>query len=407
VAGQRAAVNLGGIEVEEIARGQNLVTPGAFHDTRVVDAALELLPSAKPLKHGARVRFHQGTAEMLGRVSFIGLTSNEPLQPGRRAFVRIRLERPTVLARGDGYIVRAYSPAITIGGGYVLDPHPPRSAIRTGAALTRCQRLDFDPTKTADREAAELAAAAVIIDEAGVAGCSVASLVTRAAIDPPALEARIAALEQQHVVVRAGPVLVAAPVVDALEAALLDALRAHHAAQPLSEGLPREEARERLFRRGDPAIFERTIATLVERKAIVARDRLALAGHRLELAPEEARARDAIERVFRDAALTPPELSTLPTAAGVPAPLADRMLKLLQRQKVLVTLETLIFHEQALRQLKADVAALKAAAPGGGRIDVGTFKERFGVTRKFAIPLLEYLDLERVTRRMGDARVIL
>jgi selenocysteine-specific elongation factor len=407
VAGQRAAVNLGGVEVEEIARGQNLVTPGAFDDTRVVDAALELLPSAKPLKHGARVRFHQGTAEMLGRVSLIGLTSNEPLQPGRRAFVRIRLERPTVLARGDGYIVRAYSPAITIGGGYVLDPHPPRSAIRTGAALERCQRLDFDPTKTADREAAELAAAAVIIDEAGVAGCSVASLVTRAAIDPHALEARIAALEQQHVVVRAGPVLVAAPVVEALEAALLEALRAHHAAQPLSEGLPREEARERLFRRGDPAIFERTIATLVERKAIVARDRLALAGHRLELAPDEARARDAIERVYREAALTPPELSTLPTAAGVAAPLADRMLKLLQRQKVLVKLDTLIFHEQALRQLKADVAALKTAAGSGGRIDVGTFKERFGVTRKFAIPLLEYLDRERVTRRMGDARVIL
>jgi selenocysteine-specific elongation factor len=344
---------------------------------------------------------------MLGRVSLIGVAHREPLQPNRRAFVRIRLERPAVVARGDRYIVRAYSPSITIGGGYVLDPHPPRSAIRTRAAIARCERLDFDPTKEADRQASELAAAVVMIEEAGAAGCPVPSLVTRAGIDPHALEARIATLEKQRVAVRAGHVLVAAPVVEALEAALLDALRAHHAAQPLSDGLPREEARERLFRRGDPAVFERMIAALVARKAIVARDRLALAEHRLELAPDEERARDAIERLFRDAALTPPELSTLPTAAGVPAPLADRMLKLLQRQKVLVKLESLVFHEHALKQLKADVTGLKLAAGGSGRIDVGTFKERFGVTRKFAIPLLEYLDRERVTRRVGDARVIL
>jgi selenocysteine-specific elongation factor len=406
VAGHRAAVNLSGVEVDEIARGQNLVTPGAFAATRVVDAVIELLPSAKPLKQGARARFHQGTTEVLGRVSIVGGSHRDAVQPGGRAFVRIRLEQPALLARGDRYILRAYSPAMTIGGGHILDPQPPRSAIRTDAALARCRKLDFDPTDERTREDAELAAAVVMIHDAGAAGCGVSSLVTRAGIDPHSIDRQMAVLEQKEIAVRAGDVLVAVPILNALEAALLDALRAHHAAQPLSDGLPREEARERLFRRGDPAVFERAVAALVARKAIVARDRLALADHRLALTADEERARAAIERVFLDAGLTPPELATLPAATGVAPAIADRMLKLLQRQKVLLKLEAVVFHDAALKKLKADVLAMKAIG-GSDRIDVGTFKERFGVTRKFAIPLLEYLDRERVTRRVGDARVIL
>ena len=156
-AGQRAAVNLAGVEVDDIARGQALVTPGAFEETRVADATIELLPGAKPLKHGARVRFHQGTAEILGRVALIRPRTGaaggrsivaEPLarcEPGGRAFVRLRLEAPAVLARGDRFILRAYSPPVTIAGGLILDPRPPRTAIRTAAALARCERLAFDP----------------------------------------------------------------------------------------------------------------------------------------------------------------------------------------------------------------------------------------------------------------------
>src|SRR2546426_8041832 len=151
VAGQRSAVNLGGVEIDQVERGQSAVTPGAFETTRLADAVLELLPDAKPLKHGARVRFHQGTAEILGRVAIIGPPDGGPersalyVRPGARAFVRLRLERPAVLTRGDRYIIRAYSPPITIAGGQILDPRPPRTAIRTNAALERCRRLDLHP----------------------------------------------------------------------------------------------------------------------------------------------------------------------------------------------------------------------------------------------------------------------
>ena len=123
----------------------------------------------------------------------------------------------------------------------------------------------------------------------------------------------------------------------------------------------------------------------------------------VELTGEEERARAAIERAYRDGGLTPPDSAAVAAAAGVSAAVVDRMLKLLLRQKALVRVDALVFHDEALRRLKAEVAALKTAG-AGARIDVATFKTRFGVTRKFAIPLLEYLDRERVTRRVGDSR---
>jgi len=154
-------------------------------------------------------------------------------------------------------------------------------------------------------------------------------------------------------------------------------------------------------------VFDRALADLAAAGRVVVRDRIALASHRLELSPEEERGRSALDRAYRDAGLAPPDLATIAAGAGVPTAVADRVLTLLVRQKVLVRVDSLVFHDAALKQLKAEVTALKTATGAAARIDVATFKERFGVSRKFAIPLLEYLDRERLTRRVGDARVIL
>ena len=430
IAGQRSAVNLAGVEVGDLARGQALVTPGAFVETRLADASVEVLPGAKPLKHGARVRFHQGTAEILGRVAVIGpLGDRSPaafargvsapedrlalqpserlaLQPSDRGFVRLRLEAPALLARGDRYILRAYSPPVTIAGGLILDPAPPRSAIRTAAALDRVRRLDFDPM-AGDLASAQERAVAVMLEDAGAAGLPVTALTSRAGIDPSDAAARADALVHAKQALRAGDVLIAANVYARLEDAIVATLTEHHKRQPLSEGIPREELREQLFARGHVAVFDRALERLAAATVIAVRDRVALATHRLELTPEEERARAAIERAFREGGLKPPDAAGVAASAGVPAAVVDRMLKLLQRQKVLVKVDVLLFHDEALKQLKAEVGALKTAAGAAARIDVATFKERFGVTRKFAIPLLEYLDRERVTRRMGETRVVL
>jgi selenocysteine-specific elongation factor len=411
-AGQRSAINLSGVEVGELERGQTLASPGAFAETRVADATLDLLGSARPLKHGARVRFHQGTAEILARVAIVGPAADSgarpEIEPGGRAFVRLRFEQPAVLARGDRYILRAYSPTVTIAGGYILDPQPARSAIRTEAAIARARRLDFDPAEGIGRSGdREVAAAEVLLDDAGAAGVTIAGLLVRTGVNPQGVAALVDSLVSRRTAVRAGDVVVQQRVYEKLQTDVVELLRAHHAAQPLSEGVPREEARARLFRRGHPSVFDRAVEELAGRGSIVARDRIALATHRLELSPEEEQARTTIERLFQQSGLTPPEPSTVPAAARLQGAVADRVMKLLIRQRVLVKLDTLLFHEKVLANLKQEVAGLKASAGAVARIDVGTFKERFGVTRKFAIPLLEYLDRERVTRRAGDARIIL
>jgi selenocysteine-specific elongation factor len=391
VAGQRTAVNLGGIDVDAIERGQTLVGPDSFSETRLADAILDVLPGAKALRHGARVRFHQGMPVVTG---------------GSRAFVRLRLERPTVLARGDRYILRAYSPAMTIAGGVILDPGPPRGAIRTEAALERARRLAFDPAASA-RPEADARAAEVMIEDAGRAGFALPAMVSRVGVEPGALDTTVNALVRSGTVTRAGNVLVSRAIFDDLKRATLAALAEHHRAQPLSEGIPRDELRDRVFARGHAEVFERALSELVEAGTIASRDRIALASHRVALSPEDERARQSIERLFRDAGLKPPDAAAIAAETHATAATVDRVLKLLQRQKVLVRVDTLLFHDEALKQLKAELAALKTSAGNAARIDVATFKERFGVSRKFAIPLLEYLDRERVTRRMGDSRVLL
>jgi selenocysteine-specific elongation factor len=410
IAGQRAAVNLSGVEVDDIERGQALVTPGAFEETRLADALVEVLPGAKPLKHGARVRFHQGTAEILGRVALIGPGGPDravpSAAPGSRAFARLRLEAPAVLGRGDRYILRAYSPPVTIAGGLILDPKPPRGAIRSAAALARSRMLDFDPASS-DVDAAEQRAAVVMLADAGAAGLPLTALTSRAGIDPRNVQARADALVGAGEAVRAADVLVAARLYAQLKGGIVATLTQHHRAQPLSEGMPREELRDQLFKRGHAAVFDLALTDLAAASTIAGRDRIALATHRLALSAEEERARAAIERAYRDGGLKPPDAASIAAATGVAGAVADRMLKLLQRQKVLVRVDVLLFHDEALKHLKAEVTALKTTAGAVARIDVATFKERFGITRKFAIPLLEYLDRERVTRRIGETRVVL
>jgi selenocysteine-specific elongation factor len=207
-------------------------------------------------------------------------------------------------------------------------------------------------------------------------------------------------------VVAAGAEVFNAALVAGLEQKLLAAVAEHHRASPMSEGLPREEARERMFGHASPALFEDVLRRLAAAGRITGRDRLAQPGRGVSLSPEETRALEGLDRVFREAGLAPPDLAAAAASAGVTAAVADRTSKLLIRQKTLVKVESLFFHVSALERLKQEVRALKGQS-GPAKLDVAGFKERYGISRKYAIPLLEWLDRERVTRRAGDARVIL
>ena len=384
-AGHRVAVNVGGVEVADVIRGYTLAEPNAFEPTRRIDVRLDLLDGVPPLRQGARVRFHSGAAEILGRVTPAG------------TYARIHLESPAVVTRGDRFILRSYSPVATIGGGEVLDPRPPRVAVRSDAGLARLQRLDSARSQ-------EDAALEVFLEEAGAAGLPRAALVSRAGLTRPGADGAMQRLTSAGLATRLDDLLVSPRIRADLAKRLLTALDAHHRTQPLSGGLPREEARERLFKRTPLVIFDAVLNDLVASGKLVARDRLALQGRQLELSPEESRVHDGLERVYLDAKLTPPDLNAAAAAVGTEVRVAERIVALMVRTRRLVRLDTLLFHPATLESLKGEVRELKGS---DARVDVASFKERYGITRKYAIPLLEYLDRERVTRRVGESRIVL
>jgi selenocysteine-specific elongation factor len=416
-AGQRVALNLGGVEVADLSRGDTLTGVESLPVTRVVDATIELLGDAKPLRHGARVRFHQGTAEIMGRVGVSSVLGEQvaelgphdnpsnQIPAGRRAFVRIRLEQPAVVTRGDRFILRAYSPPVTIAGGQILDPTPPRSGLRTAGGRARFERLRFEKSEGSDRP--HESTLVWMIEEAGSAGLEVRSVTSRAGIAPGVVRPTIERLTATGRATLAGQLLVAPGALEALKQQLVAALGAHHQADALSEGVPREEARVRIFGKAGAGVFERALEDLVRDQVIEVRDKIALKGHRVSLSTDEQRTLSVLEEAYRRAGLKPLDHAALAAELGLAPDVTDRMIKLLLRQKILMRIDTLLFHESALRHLKEDVIALKRQASGSARIDVATFKERYGITRKFAIPLLEYLDRERVTRRVGDVRQVL
>ena len=421
-AGQRVALNLAGIEVGELARGDTLADVAGLEATRRLDAAVALLPDARPLKHGARVRFHQGTTEIMARVA-LGAEVGPPesdderapegaeadaggfaisfpalLAPGGRAYARLHLERPAALTRGDRFVLRAYSPTVTIAGGTVLDPRPPRGRLRSVAGRARAERL------AGSEDATE--AVRVMIEEAGGEGVSRAEMISRAGLPPVAAETLERTLTAAGDAAPIAGRLVAAGRLREIRQALVDAVTAFHRAHPLEPGLPREETRERLRRRASAAVFDHAVSELVDDGTLVATGHLALASHRVSLSPAEQRIHDAIDELFRDSGLTPPDREAVCAATGADGDLLERLLRLLVREGRLERVDALLFSAEALARLRREMAALgRDAKPA--RIDVAGFKERFGVTRKFAIPLLEYLDRMRVTRRVGSQRIVL
>ena len=412
VAGQRVAANLSGTNVSETARGDTAVTPGCFEATRRVDAVLDLLGSARRLRHGARVRFHQGTSEVLGRVALgpgLGAMAGAgdapgELPPGGRAFVRLRLEQPAVLTRGDRFILRAYSPPMTIAGGVVLDPQPIRGGIRTAAARQWLEALLHGVLEGAPTE--QRRAVGAMVRERGIAGLGLAALVTRAGLSPASVDDVTARLVATGTARRVGDLMVDAAAMADVRDRLVEMVTTFHTARPLSEGVPREEARERLFRHVAPAVFEAVLAELVEDGRLLARDHLALVSHEVTLSPEETRTTEAVQALLANAGLRPPAPAAICEQLGCDTAVLDRVLKLLVRQQRVVRVGALVFDTAALGTLRQDVAGLETPS-GVVTIDVATFKNRYGISRKFAIPLLEYLDRERVTRRVGQQRIVL
>jgi selenocysteine-specific elongation factor len=404
VAGERVAVNLSGVEVADLVRGQVLAMPGTLPTTSVLDVVLAVLPSAPAVRHGARVRFHQGTAEVLARVSMVGPSVDgvaPSIAPAGSGVARLRLESPAGVTRGDRFVLRSYSPSVTIAGGQVLDPAPPRLGVRAEATRQRLARLRA-PLEGANGEEEALR---IFVEDAAAWGVRAHDLAARAGGHSSVGREAFARLLSHPDAWQVGDRLLLRTWRQTLARAVTAALAAHHDSQPLSDGVSREEIRERVLGRAHPDVATAILEALHAEGKIRGRERLALEGRGVTLTGEEIAAQAAVAEACRAAGLAPPDADGLAVRTGLAPALVARVTQLLIRQQVLVRIESFVFHRDALARLKAEVVGLKAGGPA--RVDVAGFKDRFGLTRKFAIPLLEYLDRERVTRRAGDSRVVL
>lgn|SRR5262245_10731036 len=402
-AGERTAINLQGIEVGEIKRGQALASAGKLQSSSIFDVQLHLLKtSPKPLRNRSRVHLHTGTAEITARVVIFG---QGELAAGRSCYAQMRLKSPILVLPGDHFIIRSYSPVVTIGGGLILAAMAQKHRLRESVQVID----NLEKLAAAD----EVERLARFVEMSGESGMSRAEMTARSGLPDEAIDrASEQMVKAQRVIIasRNPLLLVAKPSFEGLAKIVRSMLKDFHRTSPLASGMGREEARERIFAHLSPELFRAVIAHLVERKEIVAdKELLRLAGYAVALTAEEQAAKEHLAELYKQSAMQPMSLEEALARSmpqfGVDLQRAQRFAQMLISSGELVRVSDLIFHRSVLENLRNTLQRFKLEH--GPRIDVAQFKDLTGVSRKYAIPLLEYLDRQRITRRVGDAREIL
>jgi selenocysteine-specific elongation factor len=357
-----------------------------------VSVDLNLLPSAKPLRDRARVHLHVFTAETIAEV---GLLEGRQLKPGQSGLARLKLDAPLLLLPGDRFIVRQFSPVITIGGGVVLDGTEPARRVKAEERLAFARQI---------ASATPLETLLARVARRGTAGLSLAEAVAETGWLPARVHEISNQLQKAGKITLCDGLMITAERFNALRQQTLTALEQFHKTNPLVAGVNQEQLREELG--VAPEIFRSLLDTLVRDKRLeVTGDQVRAAGRGVVLRDDEAESKQTIEQAFAKTGLQVPALKEVLASLRIDQARAQKIVTLLLRDRVLVKLsDDLVFHREALEGLRQLIVAQKNKTP---KLNVASFKDLAGVSRKYAIPLLEYLDRERVTKRVGDERVIL
>jgi selenocysteine-specific elongation factor len=389
-AGERTSVNLADLQLDDLHRGQQLVPPNTLRTSQVITVRLDLLPEAKPLKNESRIRFHHLASELLGRIRFVDQTTE--LQPGGSAFAQMRLESPVVAVAGDHFVIRRYSPAVTAGGGVILDAHLPKLSKGTRGELL--QTLAGGTLQ----ERVELMAKLE-----GLRGLTIHEVQARTGI-------RIETLSKE---LKNVPRLadsgdrrwIHVDVLIDFRRKSMDFLQEYFRANKMAINVPKSEFVQKLLPHGaDGALVNFLLQDLARERIVEIRgDALDIPGRSKTLGGAEGELARAIEARFGEAGLAPPPVSELINERTQKAKVIEGVIGFLVKQGTLVRLaEGVYVHRDALEAARGRMGARK-----GETIDVAAFKEYFGLSRKIAIPLLEWMDRSGVTKRVGDSRQVL
>ena len=402
-AGHRTAINLQGVDVADIERGMVLAPPGTLQPNYMLDCQfLYLAANAKPMKHRTRVRVHLGTAEIIGRVS---LLDRDELQPGDEAVIQLLLEDKVVVWPGDRYVMRSYSPVATIGGGMVLGNVSPRKRKRliekdrqyNGTILQILQHGTVeDKALFFLRESRELGLTAEeMAIRLGLFGKHL-----KKALNDPISTKKIVVVDsatQRYVVVE---------IAEKIKAMLVDHLLAYHRKNPLQTGLAKEELRTSLGRKVDLKVFNYCINDLIKKSVIVQEESVVrMTEHQVALKADEEQLRKDLSQWYREKGISTPTIKeTMERFADYPERLLKDVIELQLRDGTLLKISESLYYEKAI--IDPLIGSVIAHMEKNGEIDAPAFKELTGLTRKFSIPILEYLDRIKMTMRIGDKRIL-
>ncbi|MFH1311865.1 MAG: selenocysteine-specific translation elongation factor [Candidatus Eisenbacteria bacterium] len=393
-AGQRTALGVHGVNKHEIERGDCVVSPGDFTSTRVLDAEVRILAtSPRVLKHKARIRFHLGASEVMGRIFLIG---REALRPGEKCFAQVRLEDPLVAGFGDLFVLRTYSPMRTIGGGTVLDPSPLRRRKRDKGIsdwLTLLATADMKQIVEGHIKASGL-------------GTRLDMLRLRLNRGSSEIETAIHDLKDSAKIFEPSPGLyIHADVLAELEGRIEETLESYQAKQRLIWGMPKEELREKLGS-VEMAFLNWVLGRLEDRNRVFSKKGRVRAGSGdVKLSQDEVRARSVVVGQLKARLFQPPSERDLETGSGVPAETVRKVITLLINDGEITRLEPgLVVHSTAIEEARSRIEEYLREH---GEATVSDLKGVLGTSRKYAVPLLERLDRLGITRRQGANRTLI
>ena len=401
-AGQRTAVNLAGIDTAQIERGMVLAPVGRLRPTQIVDVWIDVLPGAsRAVRSRSRVRFHIGAMEVLGRVRVL---EGSQIEPGNGGLAQLRLEAPVVAVHGDRFILRSYSPAETIAGGVIVDPFATKHRGREMDHALQLLRLLMSDERAAKFEG--------FVRASGVRGLRLTDLAAATGWTNDVLGGVATEVQKTGSVAEVGGLYIARDSLERLSASVLAELERHHKREPLARGMLRETLREKVFTHSAPELFGGVLARLeASGKVASEKDIVRSSTHSVGLSDKDVELSKHIEQIYLTAGVEAPSLDEAMTKANVSASQraqARKLLQLLLDDRKLVRIQGEMFmHSQVIQDLKTKLITYASQHEPDRLIDVPAFKDLAGVSRKYAIPLLEFFDREQVTRRAGDKRLIL
>ena len=398
-AGDRAAINVVGQERTQIERGDVLAEPGSLAPSSMLDARLRLVPSCpKELEHRTRVRLHLGTCEVMARVV---LLDRDRLQPGEDSLVQLRLESPVAAAWGDGFVIRRYSPPLTIGGGKILEAHPAKHR-RTERGLVE-RLLAIETGDGAEVVEAKLSGASsgcatlrALGSDMGLTREQVQQLAEELVDGGRALRLQ---LDQEDS-------LVSVDRWNEVSAGTAEILSIFHAQSPLAKGLNREDLRRQLGRYVPASLYQRVLESLTADGRIATEGSLVRAAdHRIEFSGDEERLKQQIEGALKEATLDQvPDVEQLAKHLGAEVGRVDAILRALEGLGEVIFLEgKLVLHVSTLAEVRE---RLRQHLQAHGEITVSGFRDLIGSNRRYAMALLNRFDGDGYTQRHGDVRVL-